>query len=59
MKTGIIIFSNDPETVWKAFRFRNFSLKAGGKILARGMCLKTRGVDPTEICLLSTMKDLH
>ena len=27
MKTGIIIYSNDAETVWNAFRFANFSLK--------------------------------
>jgi len=94
MKTGIIICSNDPETVWNAFRFGNFSLKAGdavkifltgkgveaesldtekfsvtqqikdfvsagGKILACGTCLKIRGAEPTEICPLSTMKDLH
>lgn len=94
MKTGIIINSNDSETVWNAFRFGNFSLKAGdtvkvfltgrgveaesldtekfavtqqmkdfvssgGKIFACGTCLKIRGADPTEICPLSTMKDLH
>ncbi len=27
MKLGIIIYSNDPETVWNAFRFGNFALK--------------------------------
>jgi uncharacterized protein involved in oxidation of intracellular sulfur len=29
MKLGIIIYSNDPETVWNAFRFAAFSLKQG------------------------------
>lgn len=94
MRTGIVIYSNDSEMVWNAFRFGNFSLKAGdavkvfltgkgveaesldtdkfavthqmrdfvsagGKILACGTCLKIRGADPTDICPLSTMKDLH
>lgn len=26
MKIGIVIYSNDPETVWNAFRFGNFAL---------------------------------
>ena len=26
MKLGIVIYSNDPETVWNAFRFGNFAL---------------------------------
>ena len=32
MKTGIIIYSNDAETVWNAFRFANFSLKEGDTV---------------------------
>lgn len=27
MKIGIVIYSNDPETVWNAFRSGNFALK--------------------------------
>jgi uncharacterized protein involved in oxidation of intracellular sulfur len=27
MKTGIIIYSNDPEPVWNAFRYANSALK--------------------------------
>ena len=26
MKVGIVVYSNDSETVWNAFRFANFSL---------------------------------
>lgn len=29
MKIGIVIYSNDAETVWNAFRFANFSLNEG------------------------------
>jgi len=94
MKIGIIIYSNDPETVWNAFRFGNFALKEGdevnvfllakgvecesldtekfkvteqmkqfvdkgGKIFACGSCLKIRQSEGSEICPLSTMKDLY
>jgi len=27
MKIRFVIYSNDPETVWNAFRFRAFSLR--------------------------------
>ena len=94
MRIGIIIYSNDPETVWNAFRFGNFALKNGdevkvfllakgvecesidtdkfkiteqmrsfvsngGKILACGTCLKIRQLEETELCPISTMKDLY
>jgi uncharacterized protein involved in oxidation of intracellular sulfur len=32
MKVGIVISSNDPETVWNAFRFANFALNAGDEV---------------------------
>ena len=94
MKIGIVIYSNDPETVWNAFRFGNFALQEkdqvkvfllakgvecesidtekfkvteqmqsfvekGGKILACGTCLKIRQLEGSEMCPLSTMKDLY
>ena len=31
----------------------------GGKILACGTCLKIRGSEGSEMCPLSTMKDLY
>ncbi len=31
-KIGIIISSNDPETVWNAFRLANFSVKGGDTV---------------------------
>ena len=41
MKLGIILYSNDAETVWNAFRFANFSLKEGDIVkiflLAKGV----------------------
>lgn len=41
MKLGIVIYSNDPETVWNAFRLEVFSLKQKEKVkvflLAKGV----------------------
>lgn len=41
MKLGIVIYSNDAETIWNAFRFANFSLKEGDTVkvflLAKGV----------------------
>jgi len=34
-------------------------LQAGGQILACGTCLKLRNSEGSELCPLSTMKDLH
>jgi uncharacterized protein involved in oxidation of intracellular sulfur len=94
MKLGIIITSNEPETVWNVFRFGAFSLKSGdevqvfllskgvesesldtvqfkvteqmeqfvadgGRIYACGTCLKLRQLEASEVCPLSTMKDMH
>ena len=94
MKLGIVIYSNDPETVWNAFRLANFSvnnkdevkvfliskgveyetksneqfnvieqarkfLDSGGKIFACGTCLKQRNNTGSNLCPMSTMKDMH
>ncbi len=32
MKLGIVIYSNDSETVWNAFRFGNFALAMGDEV---------------------------
>lgn len=91
---GIVIYSNDPEVVWNAFRFGNFALKAGdevkvfllakgveselldtdhlkvkeqmesfvkngGTIFACGTCLKIRDSQRSELCPVSTMKDMY
>ena len=41
MKLGIVIYSNDAETIWNAFRLANFSLKEGDTVkiflLAKGV----------------------
>jgi len=41
MKLGLVIYSNDPETVWNAFRLGIFSLKKEDQVkvflLAKGV----------------------
>ena len=94
MKLGLVIYSNDPETVWNAVRLGLFSLKksdevkvfllakwvqcesldtekfsvtkemklfveSGGEILACGTCLKIRQSEGSDMCPMSTMKDLY
>ena len=45
MKLGIVIYSNDAEVVWNAFRFAHFSLKEGDAVkvflLAQGVEYET------------------
>ena len=46
MKTGIIISQTDPETVWNAFRFGNFSLNKRHEVK---IFLIGKGVECEEI----------
>ena len=94
MKLGIVIYSNDGETVWNALRFAIFSIKEGdnvkvfllakgveygsldsekfkikelaksfveqkGQIFACGTCLKSRDLEGSDLCPISTLKDLY
>jgi sulfur relay (sulfurtransferase) complex TusBCD TusD component (DsrE family) len=94
MKLGVVVYANDSETVWNAFRFGNFAVNEGdevqvfllgkgvecesldtdkfkvtdqmkmlvdngGKIFACGSCLKIRQSEGSELCPLSTMRDLY
>jgi hypothetical protein len=46
MKIGIVIYSNDPETVWNAFRFGNYAVKEGDEIT---VFLLGKGVESESI----------
>ncbi len=46
MKIGIIIYSNDPETVWNAFRLGNYAIKEGDEVKA---FLSGKGVESESI----------
>jgi uncharacterized protein involved in oxidation of intracellular sulfur len=53
MKIGMIIYSNDPETVWNAFRFGNFALGEGDTVrvflLAKGVECETLDTDKFKV----------
>ena len=50
MKVGIVIYSNDPETVFNAMRLGNFALKEGDDVkvflLAKGVEIES--IDNTK-----------
>jgi len=46
MKIGLVIYSNDPETVWNALRLGNFSLKEGDDV---SVFLMAKGVECESI----------
>ncbi len=46
MKIGMVIYSNDPETVWNAFRFGTFALKNGDSVKA---FMLAKGVECDDI----------
>jgi len=53
MKIGIIIYSDDSETVWNAFRFGNFALSEGDEVkvflLAKGVECESLDTDKFRI----------
>jgi DsrE/DsrF-like family. len=46
VKLGIIIYSNDPESVWNAFRLGNYPIKEGDQVKA---FLSGKGVESESI----------
>lgn len=53
MKLGIVIYSDEPETVWNAFRLGNFSLKEKDSVkvflLARGVECESLDTDKFKV----------
>lgn len=58
MKLAIVIYSNDPETVWNAFRLGNFSLEKKDNVkvflLAKGV--ECESLDTDEYKITEQMK---
>jgi len=59
MKIGIIVYANDPETVWNAFRYGNFALKAGDeiKVFLTGKGVEAESLDTDRFAVTQQMKD--
>ena|SRR3989344_6640890 len=60
MKLGIIIYSNDPETVWNAFRLGNFALKENDevKIFLLGKGVECESIDTDKFKVTEQIKEL-
>lgn len=94
IKLGIIISTNDTETVWNALRLANYSIAEndtvsifllgkgveittieskefdvsiqlndfinnGGKVLACGTCMRSRNLEGSKTCPISSLSDLY
>ena len=59
MKIGIIIYSNDPETVWNAFRYGNFALKEGAemKVFLTGKGVEAESIGTEQFPVSQQMND--
>ena len=53
MKLGIVVYSDDSETVWNAFRFGNFTLAMGDEVnvffLGKGVEYESLGTDTFNV----------
>lgn len=53
MKLGIIVYSNDPETVWNAFRLANTAVKYGDNVkiflLGKGVEAESIGIEQFKV----------
>jgi uncharacterized protein involved in oxidation of intracellular sulfur len=61
MKIGIVIYSNDPETVWNAFRFGNLALDTGDpvKIFLLGKGVEVESLESPEFKITEQMRLFH
>ncbi|MBT9590477.1 MAG: sulfur reduction protein DsrE, partial [Thiobacillus sp.] len=60
MKLGIVISSNDPETVWNAFRLGKFALGQGdaGNVFLLGKGGESESLDTEHFAVTQAMQDL-
>ncbi len=60
MKLGIIISSNDPETVWNAFRLGNFALGQGDtvNVFLLGKGVEAESLDTKHFTVTQAMQEL-
>jgi uncharacterized protein involved in oxidation of intracellular sulfur len=60
MKLGIVISSNDPETVWNAFRFGNHALTHGDSVdvFLLGQGVEAESLDTEQFAVTEQMSKL-
>lgn len=60
MKLGIVISSNDAETVWNAFRLGNFALAKGDdvRVFLLGKGVECEGLDTEHFAVSAAMQEI-
>lgn len=60
MNIGIVVYSNDSETVWNAFRFANFALNEGDeiKVFLLGKGVECESLDTDQFKVTEQMQTL-
>ncbi|MGZ5563384.1 MAG: DsrE family protein [Halobacteriota archaeon] len=58
MKIGIIIYSNDPESVWNAFRLGNYAIKEGDEVkdFLSGKGVESESIDTEAFNITELMR---
>ena len=58
MKIGIIVYSNDPETVWNAFRFGNYAVNEGEtvRVFLLGKGVQSESIDSEQFQITEHMR---
>ena len=58
MKIGIIVYSNDPETVWNAFRFGNYAVNEGEnvRVFLLGKGVQSESLDTEQFQITEQMR---
>ena len=58
MKIGIVVYSNDSETVWNALRFGNFTLAMGDEVrlFLLGKGVETESLDTDKFSVTGQMQ---
>lgn len=59
MKVGIVIYSNEPETVWNAFRFGAFAITQGKEVnvFLTGRGVEAENIDTKQFNITEMMKN--
>jgi len=58
VKIGIIVYSNDPETVWNAFRFGSYAVTEGEtvRIFLLGKGVQSESIDSEQFQITEQMR---
>ncbi|MGB9212002.1 MAG: hypothetical protein WCB91_03785 [Halobacteriota archaeon] len=58
VKIGIMVYSNDPETIWNAFRFGNYAVNEGEnvRVFLLGKGVQSESLDTEQFQITQQMR---